>query len=457
MFRRTFLLAVLALVVSLVGSDPAGALIDLQALIDDAESGSVLVLPSGTYRGRVIIDKPLEIRGEDWPVIDGGGDGTAIEIEAPDVTITGLVIRNTGDSLDRENAGISANAPRVTITGNRLENVLFGLFLRHADDSVVSHNEIGAIEADVARRGDGIRIWESDRVLVEGNIVDGGRDSVLWFSDDIVVRDNLFSNGRYGIHFMYSDNALVERNELSGNSVGGFLMYSFNLTIRDNLITQNYGPSGYGIGLKDLDGVEVTGNRFIGNRIGIYLDNSPATKGVEHHFTNNLFAYNETGAAFLPSVEGNIFTSNAFIDNGEQVGVQGKGDFEGNIWTVGAIGNHWSDFAGYDADGDGVGDVSYRLTDLFSTLTDNHPELHFFDQTPASRAIDLAAQMFPTFRPRPKVEDTAPLIEMPEIPVGIISVPDASVASTLGAAMAMLGVSVAVLMAGRRPRRRVRT
>jgi len=195
-FRRTFLLAVVALVVSLVGSDPAGALIDLQTLIDDAEPGSVLVLPPGTYRGGVIIDKPLEIRGEDWPIVDGGGDGTAIEIEAPDVTITGLVIRNTGDSLDRENAGISANAPRVMITENRLENVLFGIFLRHADDSVVSYNEIGAIEADVARRGDGIRVWESDRILVEGNIVDGGRDTVLWFSDDIVVRDNVLPNGR---------------------------------------------------------------------------------------------------------------------------------------------------------------------------------------------------------------------------------------------------------------------
>jgi nitrous oxidase accessory protein len=248
---------------------------------------------------------------------------------------------------------------------------------------------------------------------------------------------------------------LVERNELSGNSVGGFLMYSFDLVLRDNLITENHGPSGYGIGLKDVDGVEATGNRFIGNRIGLYFDNSPATKGVEHYFSRNLFAYNETGAAFLPNVEGNVFTENAFIDNGEQVGVQGKGDFEGNIWTVDGIGNHWSDFAGYDADGDGVGDVPYRLSDLFSTLTDNNPDLHFFDRTPASRAIDLAAQMFPTFRPRPKVEDTAPLIEIPEIPIGITRVPDTSIAATLGAALAMLGGALALLMAGRHPRRQV--
>ena len=247
------------------------------------------------------------------------------------------------------------------------------------------------------------------------------------------------------------------KNDLSGNSVGGFLMYSFDLTIRENLITNNHGPSGYGIGLKDIDGLTVTGNRFIGNRIGIYFDNAPATRGVEHHLSNNLFAYNEVGAAFLPSVEGNIFTANAFIDNGEQVGVQGKGKFEGNVWTVDGVGNHWSDFAGYDADGNGVGDVPYRLDDLFSTLTDNNPDLHFFDRTPASRAIDLSAQMFPTFRPRPKVEDTAPLIEMPDIPVGVAVALEPSTVDTLVAALSMLGVAGLLLASTRRRGRRLST
>jgi nitrous oxidase accessory protein len=457
MRRRFALIVAAALGLSLVVAIPAGAAEDLQSLIDEAEPGTVLVLPAGTYEGGVTVDKSLEIRGEGWPYIDGGGEGTNITITAPDVTLTGLVIANTGSSLDRENSGISVNAPRATITGNRLENVLFGIFLREADGSVVSDNTIGAMDVGPARRGDGIRLWESSQVVVERNQVDGGRDTVIWFSDDVIVRDNVLTGGRYGVHFMYSDNALVERNVLSDNSVGGFLMYSFDLTLRENLVTGNHGPSGYGFGLKDIDGLEVTGNRFIENRIGIYLDNSPATSGVEHHLTNNLFAYNEVGAAFLPSVEGNVFTGNAFVDNGEQVGVQGKGEFEGNIWTVEQSGNYWSDFAGYDADADGIGDVPYRLSDLFSTLTDNNPDLHFFDETPAAQAIDLAAHMFPTFRPRPKVEDTSPLIQIPEIPLTIPQAGDTSVWGTLIAALAMLGVAAALLMATQKPGRRVRT
>lgn len=450
--RRSVLLVAAIL---LLPASPAAGADDLQAMIDAAEPGSVLIVSPGTYRGHLVIDKPLELRGEGWPVIDGEGVGNVVEIYAPDVTITGLVIVNTGTSLDQENAGVSANAARVTVVGNRFESVLFGIFLRRADDSHVADNVIGAIDLELGRRGDGIRLWESPRSVVERNIVDGGRDTVLWFSDDLVLRDNRVTNGRYGIHFMYSDRALVERNFLSGNSVGGFLMYSKDLTLKDNLITGSHGPSGYGIGLKDMDGVTLTGNHIMSNRVGLYLDNSPSTPGIEHEISGNLFAYNGVGALFLPSVKGNNLSGNAFVDNGEQVGVQGKGDFHGNnTWTVEGRGNHWSDFAGYDANGDGVGDVYYESADLFSTITDKNPDLHFFDMTPASKAIDLAGRMFPTFQPRPKLTDSAPLIEIPDLPNPVIAPAAGSTLPTAGVALVMLSAAAGLWFVARAPIRR---
>lgn len=438
-----------------IGIPLASAAEDLQELIDAAEPGEVIVLRGGSYDGNVVIDKPLTLKGEGWPVIDGHGTGNVIEVFSPDVTITGLVIKNTGTSLDQESAGVSANDERVTVVNNRFENVLFGVFLRGAYDSYVADNVIGAADFELGRRGDGIRLWESSRTTVERNVVDGGRDTVLWFSDDLILRENRLTNGRYGIHFMYSDRALVERNYLGGNSVGGFLMYSHDLTLRDNLITGSQGPSGYGIGLKDMDGVSLTGNHIMSNRVGVYFDNSPATPGVEHDIADNIFAYNEIGVLFLPSVKGNVLTGNAFIDNGEQVGIQGSGDVYGhNVWTVGERGNHWSDFAGYDADGDGIGDVPYESADLFSTLTDKNPELHFFDATPASEAIDLAGKMFPAFQPRPKLTDSAPLIEIPDLPSPVLAPQAGSTAATAGVAALMLALAAALLATARSPLRR---
>ncbi len=442
-----FALAVLLALPAATGS----AAEDLQALIDAAEPGSVITLQGGTYIGNVVIDKPLTITGVGWPTVDGRGAGNVITIEATDVTIEGMVIANTGSSLANENAGISANAPRVRILGNRFENVLFGVFLREASDSVVADNVVGSMPLDEARRGDGIRLWESSRSLVENNVVDGGRDTVLWFSDDLILRGNRVTNGRYGIHFMYSDRALIDGNYLSGNSVGGFLMYSRDLVMTDNVISGSHGPSGYGIGLKDMDVVEIRGNHLIGNRVGVYLDNSPSTPGIEHTISGNVFAHNQVGLLFQPSVEGNVVSGNAFIDNGEQVGVSGKGVFAGNVWTADGVGNHWSDYAGYDAAADGYGDVTYRLDDLFSSFTDDHPRLHFFDQTPAARAVDLAGHMFPAIRPRPKVADTAPLIEPPDIPLPPIAMPaPGSMLPSIVTAAALLSMAALLVSVARR-------
>lgn len=433
--------ALCALIVSAV-SPSAGSegLLDLQSMIDRTGAGETLRVPSGVYAGGVAITEPMSLIGEPGVVIDAGGDGNGIDVLAPDVRIQGVTVRNTGKSLDRENSGISVNAARVTVVDNVLEDVLFGIFLREADDSLVADNLVGAKQIDIARRGDGIRLWESHGTSVMRNRVNDGRDVVLWFSDDLVIEGNHVRGGRYGLHFMYSDNAVVKGNHLTGNSVGAFLMYSRSLVFDDNVLSDNHGPSGYGLGLKDMDGVTADGNRFVGNRVGVYLDNSPWSYDVYQHFTHNLFAYNDIGVSFLPSVKRNVFAENAFIDNAEQVGVQGGGTLTGNEWAVDGRGNYWSDFAGYDADGDGIGDIPYRLEELYSTLTDNHPELRFFGETPSAKAVSLAGEMFPVLRPRPKVEDPAPLVRVPEFD---------PLATDKGSARAMaLSASVMLAVAG---------
>ncbi len=429
---------------------------DLQALIDGAEPGGTLVIPSGTYRGGVTIDKPLTLRGLEWPIVDGGGEESVLTVNSPGVSIEGLVIANTGVSLDRENAGISADrSPGIVVRGNRFEDVLFGVFLRTSPGAQVVDNVVGAKDLAPGRRGDGIRLWESPDSVVAGNTIIGGRDTVLWFSNGVHVHDNHVAEGRYGLHFMYSDGAVVEDNLLERNSVGVFLMYSRDLTLRDNVLAENNGPSGYGAGLKDMDGVVATGNRFIGNRAGLYLDNSPWSHDGHQTFEDNVFAYNDVGVLFQPSVKRNHFSGNAFVDNGEQVGITGTGQFSGNTWSTEGVGNYWSDFAGYDADGDGIGDVPYLLDDLYSELTDDHPELLFFSDTPAARAVDVAAQMFPVFRPRPKVEDTAPLIRMPELPATISGGGGRSPLPTAATSLLLVALAAGLLLVARGRRREV--
>jgi nitrous oxidase accessory protein len=444
--RTTFWLLVAVFVFASLPAASAAdeRFIDLQSIIDDASAGDVIDLAAGTYAGGVVIDKPLTITGHDWPAIDGGGAGTVIEVTAPDVTIQNLVIRNSGASLDREDSGVSVLESRVTLRNNRFEDVLFGIFLRTSRDSLIIDNTIGAKDVFIANRGDGIRLWESAGSTVEGNVIDGGRDTVFWFTDNIVVRNNQVSGGRYGLHFMYSDGAVIEGNVLSSNSVGAFMMYSYDVTIRNNVMADNSGPSGYGLGLKDMDDFDISGNRFVSNRVGMYLDNSPSAAGSEGWIEDNLFAYNQVGASFLPAVKNNSYSGNTFIDNVEQVGITSSGHFVGNAWSVNGRGNYWCDFAGYDADGDGVGDVAYKVDDLYNTLTDEYPDLAFFNETPASKAIGLAAQMFPVLRPDPIIKDEHPLVDRPRL-APIQTLGGSTSIGLLAASLLMLAGAVALV------------
>jgi nitrous oxidase accessory protein len=423
---------------------------DLPAALAAAQPGDTIVIPPGIYAGPLVVDVAgLTLEGQEGAIIDGGGLGDVFTVNAPDVTVRGLTIRNSGDSLDREHAGITGLAPRLTIENNRLENVLFGIYLKEAPNSVVRSNRVTGMDLPIGRRGDGMRIWQSPGTLVEGNYVYDVRDVVMWFSSDGILRNNVVENGRYGLHFMFSDNQIVEENILRNNSVGAYLMYSSGLLMTNNLLLDNNGPSGYGVALKDVDNVQAESNRIVNNRVGVYVDNSPRESHTFVNFNTNLLAYNEIGVEMLPLVRRNVFTNNIFQENREQIAIAGGGELRGNDWSRDGWGNYWSDYAGFDADGDRVGDIPYRSSSLYEDLMEQYPELRLFQLSPATDALDLAARAFPVFQPRAKMADEHPLMAPPPSPA-VPGLPEPPLLANLAVAVGMLGLAGGVLLVGMR-------
>ncbi|HNS03606.1 MAG TPA: nitrous oxide reductase family maturation protein NosD, partial [Anaerolineae bacterium] len=442
---RPLLLAILLLTLLASVTAAQSAPFDLAAALAAAQPGDTIVVPPGVYAGPVVVDVPgLTLEGQEGAVIDGGGLGDVVTITAPDVILRGLTIRHSGKSLDQEHAGITGKAPRLLIENNQLEDVLFGIYLKEAPDSVLRSNRVTGMDLPISRRGDGVRIWQSPGALVEGNYVYDTRDVVMWFASDAVLRGNVIENGRYGLHFMFSDNQTVEENILRSNSVGAYLMYSRGLTMTNNLLLDNYGPSGYGVALKDVDDVHAVGNRIVNNRVGIYVDNSPREGDAFVIFEDNLTAYNEIGIEMLPSVSRNVYTNNIFQENREQVAIAGGGELRGNDWARAGWGNYWSDYAGFDADGDLVGDLPYRSTSLYENLMEKYPNLRLFQLSPATDALDLAARAFPLFQPRAKMADEFPLMTPPE-PAAVPGVPEPPLLINLAAALGMLALAGVVL------------
>lgn len=389
---------------------PADGPDGLAHAIASAEPGDTIRVLSGHYTGPLSVDRPLTLIGEEWPVVDGVGRGTVVRITAPNVELSGFFVRGSGASLDEENSGIAVEAPRARIVGNRLEDVLFGVYTRQAADTEIRDNRITGKDLPIARRGDAIRIWYSDGVSITNNDVERSRDVVLWYSRNLELRDNVVRNGRYGLHFMYCDDASIRGNLLLGNSVGAFLMYSRRLDFTGNTVAGNRGPSGYGVGLKDMDDAVIRGNLFAGNRTAAFLDNSPREINSRTLVTGNRMVGNDNGVEMMPNVRRVRFEGNGFESNVEQVAISGQGGApEANHW----LGNYWSDYRGYDADRDGRGDLAYRADRLFESLADRSPELRLFRYGPSTAAVDLAARLMPLFRPVPKLEDPVPSMAPP--------------------------------------------
>ncbi len=422
----------LAIWIALVGAhgaaaqgDPSGPLVvspdgpyrTIAQALAAAPEGATIEVHGGVYPGPLVIAKRVALVGvgDPPPVIDGGGRGTVVHIQAAGVHLRGFVVRNSGDNLEREESGILVTAADVLVEDNQVVDTLFGIVLKNAPRSVVRHNLVRGKALPMVRRGDGIKLWYSEGVLLEGNRVEGARDVILWFSPNTIARGNLVRDGRYGIHTMYLDSGRIEGNLLADNTVGAFLMYSRGQEFIGNIVTRSRGPSGYGLALKDVDNAIVRNNLIVNNYVGIYLDNSPVSLDAHGLFEGNVIAFNDVGLLLMPMVQRNTFSGNTFWENIEQVHIQGGGQLRGNQWAAAGRGNFWSDYVGYDADGDGIGDLPYRAESLFEDLMAREPKLRIYLMSPAALALDLAARAFPVFRPAPKLVDPSPLMR-PALP-----------------------------------------
>jgi nitrous oxidase accessory protein len=383
---------------------PDGPFTTIQAALQAAGEGDVIRVQPGVYAGPLVVDKSVTLQGDGDPVIDGGEEGTVVTLAAPEITFKGFTVRGSGVEPDRDHAGISVTAADITVADNRLVDVLFGIFVAEADRAVLRGNNITSKpQYDQGRKGDAIRVWYSQDVTVEANHVHEARDVVIWYSRNIILRNNRIEKGRYGVHLMYCDGAQILGNQVMNNSVGAYVMYSNDVNLQENDIRGQHGSSGYGLGFKDADNVRVFKNLLVDNHAGVFLDGTPYTPQGFAHITENVFAYNNIAVSLMPAVQRAEFTQNTFWENSEQMAIQGGGQGQ-NTWS----GNYWSDYSGFDGDGDGIGDIPYHAERLFENLTDREPLLRMLIYSPAVQAVEMAAAAFPIFQPQPKLSDAAP-------------------------------------------------
>ncbi len=401
--RRVFTSLAAALAVGAGAVAQEAAL--LQRRIDAAAPGAVVEVPAGVHRGPVIIAKPLHLRGAAGATLDGGGQGHVIDVRAPDVQISGLLIRHAGSNLSTDDAGIHVRAPRVRIEHNTIVDTLHGIYLRQAPQARIvgnvirgraspatiadpltaglklSEDELCSVELRQDRRGNGIHIWNSSGHAIEDNDIRGTRDGIYFsFCDDSRIARNVIREVRYGLHYMYSDGNVFEDNLFTENAAGSAIMYSNRITLRRNRFVANRSHRAYGLLMHTVEQTRIEDNVVEGNTVGIFLENSTA----------NTFAHNRVGANYIglrlsDSSDENRFGQNRFHGNVHAVETSGLN--QSNAFVDGGRGNDWEGALKLDLDGNGIADVSHHETDLFGRWRRAFPEIGLLSASPGERAI----------------------------------------------------------------------
>lgn len=415
----------------------AGATADLQTMIDTAAPGSTVTVPAGTYIGNFTIDHPLTLVGEPGAVLDGQGDGSVLTVAAPDVDVSGVLVRGSERFPVGAPSGIlvQRGGHRAHLHDLEIEDSYMGITVQRARDVVIERVSIrssGIISGELHAvndvpsdaggdaeptklRGDGVWLFDSERTIVRDSVIETVRDGVqLTYGTGCVIEDVRVSDSRYGLHDMYAADVVFRGNDLSGNLSGIVLMYGGPVLVEGNTITENGSAStGFGVLVKDAGGVELRDNVIADNRVAVHIDDAGRTGGEPAALVRNTLAVNQIGVLLFPSADAH-FTDNGFVENTTQVALGGTGRTQA-VWTVDGVGNYWSDYGGFDAGGDGTGDLAYSRSGRTSQLIAQDPILLALASGPAFRLLSAVEERWAPSEPL--VLDDAPLTELSSPPL----------------------------------------
>ncbi|MDB5263077.1 MAG: hypothetical protein JWQ14_2358 [Adhaeribacter sp.] len=380
---------------------PTGQIRTVKEAVSLAKPYDTIWVAPGLYReNNIRINKPLAIIGRQQPVLDAGFKKGLFTIEANNVLIAGLTIRNVEESFVQNYAAVRVvRGSKITVRDNIILNTYYGVYIERAESCLVKNNIIRGQAKKESTSGNAIHIWRSNAISVIRNKVSGHRDGIYFESagNSLVKGNSSSGNLRYGLHFMFADNNRYEHNRFARNGSGIAVMYSRNIHMNDNIFEHNWGAAAYGILLKDIADSRIERNIFRQNTTGIYAEGCTRLEIKNNEFRNNGWAVRLLGSSVNMA-----FKHNNFIQNTFEISTSNNYSSD-NTFT----GNFWSSYTGYDLDRDGIGDVPHKPVTLFAYLLEDIPASIVLLRSMFVDLLELIEKVAPVLTPD-NVRDDAP-------------------------------------------------
>lgn len=373
--------------------------------INYAKFYDTIYIKKGTYfEVNDTIIKPLTIIGEQGVIIDANyKDGDIFYINSNNVHIKNLIFKNVKVSYVQDNAAIKfVFSENFSVENCTIENSLFGIYLAKSKNAIIRNNKILGIRRTESSSGNGIHLWYVRNVQIINNQIYNHRDGIYFeFVKISETKKNICKfNVRYGLHFMFSDSCSYHHNVFETNGAGVAVMYTKNVEMKYNSFKNNWGPSSYGLLLKDISDSYIGQNSFLRNTIGIYMEGCDRSLIEMNNVQDNGWGLKITG-----NCEDNTIQKNNFVRNTFEVttnSIQNR-----NIFQM----NYWSGYSGYDLDRDGFGDVPYIPITLYSIIVQNNEAGSVLLRSFFIDLLEIAEKIFPSLIPKYLV-DTKPAIRI---------------------------------------------
>jgi parallel beta-helix repeat protein len=289
-----------------------------------------------------------------------------------------------GTNKIRRNGNVYTFLGNISIEGSTVDGIIVERDNIVIDGAGYTLQETGDLSY-VSRGINGINLTARNGVTVKNlRIMDFVFNVHLINSSNNTIFGNYICTSEIAISLGDSQNNSIIQNNLASNGEGiGITFYrfsvndtasgnSFNNTICGNTMIEQ------GIGIKSLTGSKsiISGNNITNCTIyGIYLENYQQINMIGNNFENNA-----VGIFLGDKASNNTIYHNNFINNQKDVAdvrsVTPWLHSPKNIWDNGSRGNYWSDYNGADNDGDDIGDSPHFV---YENNQDNYPLMNPVD------------------------------------------------------------------------------
>lgn len=376
------MLLVITLHASAAELQPAGSIGDA---LSSASDGDTIYLKPGTYSESLIVNKTVNITGQESAIIDG-----EIRILADDVALSGIniisggiVIESNGSRIEGCNvSGCTGSGMLITGSGNSIINcsitrnsrvgieiwgtnntVRWNRINANEDCGIIVYGDGNVIESNALLENihDGMEIEGSGNMISRNNVSmshGAGIEILNMSSGNVIESNDIYGNGECGIEVIESYENNISGNSLNGNGFGIKTEHATNNLISSNIVIssikdgilisdesrcntvhRNNASSNHGAGIRIKGSKDnmVIGNSVHSNAMGIDISRSE-----NNTVRGNRAMMNEVGIRLDMYSMANTLYHNAMIDNAQSA-LDSSVYYGRNMWDNDSEGNYYRD------------------------------------------------------------------------------------------------------------------